>query len=219
MTRLTAEALACLRGEQLVFTRLDFSLDAGETLLLTGPNGSGKSSLLRVLAGLLRPISGQLLRNGSPIRDDLGTYQGSVHYLGHSDAIKPALTVRENLEFWARLRGDRSRVEPALAHFGLSDLSALSAQMLSAGQRRRLALARLLATPADLWLLDEPSVGLDQASLRSLATALNDHRRGGGLAVIATHAEVGAENPRRLDLEDYRPAPQDGGAAFEELAW
>jgi len=225
MTRFAAEGLTCLRGERLVFANLDFVLTAGKTLLLVGPNGSGKSSLLRVLAGLLRPWSGSLTWDGRPLQDDLGAHHERLHYLGHLDAVKPALTVRENLSFWVGVRAEAGAApqaeatERGLAHFDLLELADLPARLLSSGQRRRLALARLLATPAPLWLLDEPTVGLDRVSLDKLDMALAQHRATGGLAVVATHVDLGGSDVRRLDLAAYPPTQPESAEGLGDMAW
>ncbi|MEX2629277.1 MAG: heme ABC exporter ATP-binding protein CcmA [Tistlia sp.] len=209
---LAAEALACRRAERTVFERLGFRLDPGGLLLLTGANGSGKSSLLRLLAGLLRPDAGQLSYGGTPVFEDLAAYRRQLHFLGHQDAAKPVLSGRENLAFWCRLRGaGLGRLEAALAAFRLEALAGQPVRLYSAGQRRRLALARLLAAPAPLWLLDEPSVGLDSAALASLVEALEAHRAGGGLVVLATHVELGLAAPQTLALGEHAPAPLEPG--------
>jgi heme exporter protein A len=182
---LQATGLAAFRGERLVFRNLDFTVAAGGALLLAGPNGAGKSTLLRLLAGLLRPAAGQLTWRGEDALADPAAHAARVAYVGHLDAVKPALTAAENLRFAARLAG--SRVADALAALGLAELADLPARMLSAGQKRRLALARLALSPAPLWLLDEPTLGLDAASLDRFATLIDGHRAQGGLVVAATH--------------------------------
>ncbi len=197
MPLLSAASLACRRGGRLVFEHLDFTLAAGEALVLRGPNGSGKSSLLRLLAGLARPAAGAVAWSGGPI--DAG-HRSRLHYVAHSDALKPTLTAAENLGFVAALAGGAARVPSALDAFGLSDLAGLPARFLSAGQRRRVALARLLASPRPLWLLDEPGVGLDRASRRSLEAAIDRHRAGGGIVVVATHGDVAVHDPLVLDM-------------------
>lgn len=183
---LEARAIAAFRGERLVLRDLSFAVAAGQALLLLGPNGSGKSTLLRLLAGLKRPDAGAILWQGEDALADLATHAGRVAYLGHLDAIKPGLTATENLSFAAAGRV----VTPALAAMGLEALADLPARMLSAGQRRRLALARLALSPAPLWLLDEPTLGLDVASLDRLGALLATHRAQGGMVVAATHLDL-----------------------------
>jgi heme exporter protein A len=182
---LQAGGLAAFRGERLVFRDVAFSLKAGEALVLTGPNGSGKSTLLRLLAGLLRPTAGTLSWNGEDALADPQKHARRVGYVGHLDAIKPGLTVAENLAFAARLSG--GWVAEALAGVGLEELADLPGRMLSAGQRRRLALARLGLTRAPLWLLDEPTLGLDGRSVERFGRAMEAHLAGGGIVVAATH--------------------------------
>jgi heme exporter protein A len=195
---LQAERLACWRGERLVFSDLSFVLSPGEAMLLTGANGAGKSSLLRVLAGLIPAAEGRLLWDGADALADRVAHGARLRYLGHADALKPALTARENLAFHARLHGGEAG--PALAALGLSELADLPARVLSSGQKRRLALARLALSPAPLWLLDEPTVGLDAASLERLAPLLAEHRSRGGMVVAATHVPLPLEGPRELRL-------------------
>lgn len=196
--------LVCLRGARQVFGGLGFALAPGGALLLIGPNGSGKSSLLRVMAGLLRPAAGSLNWDGEPIAKDPEAHRGRLHYVGHQDAVKPVLGVAENLAFWARARaaGDESVAE-ALDRFGLAELAGVAGRLLSAGQKRRLALARLLASPADLWLLDEPSVGLDDASIERLGAEIARHRDAGGRVVAATHGTLPIEGADVLSLDRF----------------
>lgn len=197
--------LCCRRGGRMVFTDLSFALAPGAALVLTGPNGSGKSSLLRVMAGLLRPEAGTLTWQGVPLSADREAHRARLAYLGHLDAVKPALGVAENLRFWIDVAGgDPAAGEPALARFGLRDLAALPARYLSAGQRRRLALARVAALPRALWLLDEPATGLDARSVAALESAIAAHRAGGGIAVISTHAVLDLPGAQVLELASAR---------------
>jgi heme exporter protein A len=195
---LQAAGLAAFRGERLVFRDLDFAVAAGGALLLTGPNGSGKSTLLRLLAGLLRPAAGRLLWDGEDALSDLSAHARRVAYVGHQDAVKPGLTAAENLHFAARLSG--ADVGEALTAVGLEDLADLPARMLSAGQMRRLALARLVLSRAPLWLLDEPTLGLDTVSVERLGGMLGTHRAGGGLVVAATHLTLPVPDAADLRL-------------------
>jgi len=213
MALFEGRSLHCRRGGRDVFAALDFALPPGGALLLTGPNGSGKSSLLRLMAGLLKPAGGELLWDGRAIAEAPEDHAGRLHYLGHLDAVKPVLSVAENLQFWAALRGTKGSFDAALARFALTDLAALPGRLLSAGQRRRLALARLVAAPAELWLLDEPSVGLDHASVVRLAAAIAEHRAGGGRVVVATHTALDLGAPIRLSLDSLAPPP------LPEMVW
>jgi heme exporter protein A len=193
---LSAEDVAAFRGERLVLRGLSFGVAAGEALLLLGPNGSGKSTLLRLLAGLKRPDAGQVLWQGEDALADLSAHARRVAYLGHQDAVKPGLSVAENLLFAAAGRA----VLPALEALGLAALAELPARMLSAGQKRRLALARLALSPAPLWLLDEPTLGLDRASLGRLGALLARHRDAGGMVVAATHLDLPLPGAAELRL-------------------
>ncbi|MEE9209830.1 MAG: heme ABC exporter ATP-binding protein CcmA [Kiloniellales bacterium] len=207
--------LVCVRGERRVFEGLSFSVAAGGLLVLTGPNGSGKSSLLRLMAGLLRPAAGALLWDGTPVADDPDAQAARLQYLGHLDAVKPVLSAAENLTFWAGLHGGgAAEVARALDGFDLGALAEVPGRMLSAGQKRRVALARLLAAPAEVWLLDEPTVGLDAASLERLSDAIADQRARGGRVVAATHAALEAPGAEVLALDDYAVAPELAHAAW-----
>ena len=196
--------LLCVRGERNVFARIGFALDDGQALVLRGSNGSGKSSLLRLMAGLLRPVKGTIDWDGAPIGGDADAHNRRLHYVGHLDAVKPALSVSENLAFWSALCRGQMRPEAvrrALTRFGLASLADIPARMLSAGQKRRLALSRLIASPASLWLLDEPTIGLDAESIAVLRDVIHEHLREGGLAVIATHGDLAIEGAIDLDLD------------------
>jgi len=195
---LSAQALNCQRGGRSIFEGLGFSVAGGEALLVTGRNGAGKSSLLRMIAGLLRIAGGTLsLAGGDPERS-IGE---QAHYLGHSDALKSALTVSENLAFWTAWLGGAGDPREALAAVGLESLAALPAAYLSAGQKRRLSIARLIAVKRPLWLLDEPTSALDTASQAMLLGLMRTHLAGGGIIVAATHLPLGLDGARELKLE------------------
>nr|WP_245216029.1 heme ABC exporter ATP-binding protein CcmA [Pararoseomonas baculiformis] len=195
---MAAEDLAARRGGRVVFAGLSLQAAPGEALLLLGPNGAGKSTLLRVLAGLLRPAAGRVAWDGEDVALDAAAHGARTRYLGHQDAIKPALTPREDLGFWARLRGGDP--DAALAALGLSALAGLPCRTLSAGQRRRLALARLALGDAPLWLLDEPTLGLDSVSVGRLGALLAGHRARGGIVLAATHLPLPLPGARELGL-------------------
>jgi heme exporter protein A len=198
------ENLACRRGGRLIFADLWLSLPAGGALVLSGPNGSGKSSLLRLLATLLTPAAGRILLAGEPVAADLASYRANLAYVGHLDAIKPALRVRETLAFWAEQRGaQQGLLDPALDAFGLAPLAEWPCRWLSAGQRRRLALARLLAAPASLWLLDEPVAALDADGEARLSAVIAAHRAAGGRVVVATHQTLALPGASEVALGDY----------------
>ena len=196
---LSAKDLACERGGRLVFSGLNFGVSGGEALVVTGRNGAGKSSLLRVMAGLLRKSAGKIDVTGGA---DDATLGEQSHYLGHLDAVKPALSVGENLQFWATYLGAPrgAPVGPALEAVDLAPLSDLPAAYLSAGQRRRLSIARLVAVPRPVWLLDEPTSALDTASQDRLAELMRGHRAGGGIIVAAAHGPIGLDDARELKL-------------------
>jgi heme exporter protein A len=195
---LQAAGLAAFRGERLVFRDLDFTVEAGGALLLTGPNGSGKSTLLRLLAGLLRPAAGAITWDGADALSDLPMHARRVAYVGHLDAVKPGLTAAENLQFAARLSG--GIVRDALAAVELKNLADLPGRMLSAGQQRRLALARLALSQAPLWLLDEPTLGLDAVSVERFGAMMEAHRAGNGMAIAATHLPLPVRDAAELAL-------------------
>lgn len=193
---LHAKDLTCERGGRIVFRNVSLSLSPGQLMQLTGPNGSGKSSLLRLIAGLNEAQAGEIVMQGGS--EDL-TIGQQAHYIAHQEAVKAALSVHENLAFWRDFMGG-GNVEEALAAFDLTRLSSYPAGLLSAGQKRRLALARLVLVPRVLWLLDEPTVGLDTASLAKLAGVMAAQLDRGGMIIAATHVPLGREPDMRLDL-------------------
>jgi len=194
--------LACARGGITVLEGVSFEVLRGSALVLRGMNGSGKTTLLRTLAGLQPAVSGTVL--GA---------EDAVAYAGHADGLKGTLSVAENLSFWASLFGFRD-ISAALDAFGLNGLVDRPAQSLSAGQKRRLGLARLLVTGRPIWLLDEPTVSLDVTAVGLFETAVQRHLESGGVAVIATHIDLGIESDV-LDLSSYRAVAPQGGA-FDE---
>ncbi|MEZ5873487.1 MAG: heme ABC exporter ATP-binding protein CcmA [Hyphomicrobiales bacterium] len=201
---LTAHDISCQRGGRTLFQGLSFALRPGQALLVTGPNGAGKTSLLRQLAELLPLAAGQLEAPGAEADIPLAEL---CHYVGHLNAAKTALSVRENLAFWAEFLGaGDGDLDGALAAFGLAPLGHLPAGLLSAGQKRKLALSRLLAAPRPIWLLDEPSVSLDTASVKRLDAAIDHHLRQGGIAVVASHVPLKTKFARKLALALERAA-------------
>ncbi len=222
MNRFEAEALDCRRGGRQVFKGLSFALSSGDALILTGPNGSGKSSLLRILAGLLPAAGGGLRWNDRPLAEDPDAHRGRLCYLGHLDAVKPALSVAENLAFWAGAgsgganaganAGSREAIGRALETVALTHLIDLPARFLSAGQKRRVNLARLALGPTDLWLLDEPATALDVETTGRLVETIDSHRLAGGMVVLSTHADLGLGTARNLDLGDYQAGTAAGAA-------
>ncbi|MGB3146793.1 MAG: heme ABC exporter ATP-binding protein CcmA [Paracoccaceae bacterium] len=203
--------LSVARGGVTILTGISFELAAGQMLVLEGPNGVGKTSLLRVVAGLQPAAGGQVVFGRGP---------GSVAYAAHADAVKPSLTVSENLSFWAAIHGAGS-IDPALEAMNLGALAHRPAQNLSAGQRRRLGLARLFLANLPIWALDEPTVSLDRASSALFAERLAAHLGKGGSALVASHIELGMATAERLDLARFRAGhitagPARVGGGFDE---
>ncbi|ABS63024.1 heme exporter protein CcmA [Parvibaculum lavamentivorans DS-1] len=197
--RLAARDLACLRGGRLVFEGLTFSVARGEALVLTGANGAGKSSLLRQIAGLLEIDHSAIALEGGDSELTIGE---QAHYVGHLDALKPSMSVLETLHFWKQYFGgaDDAAVSAALEAFALTPLADLPVGYLSAGQRRRVSLARMLVAPRPLWLLDEPTVALDTANISRLLHLMKQHLASGGIIVAATHLDLGLPSAARLHL-------------------
>jgi heme exporter protein A len=194
--RLVAQDISCERGGRLIFEGLSFSLEQGELLELRGPNGAGKSSLLRLIAGLNKSPTGSLALEPAPE----STVPENCHYIGHAEANKSALSLRQNLNFWSVFLGN-GNVERGLAAFDLMSIADEPARLLSSGQKRRLSLARLATVERTLWLLDEPTVGLDQNSTSKLNELLHSHLSSGGMAIVATHADLGIKAKKNLTLK------------------
>jgi heme exporter protein A len=202
---LVVTGLSVARGGIPVLEGLDFHLSSGEALILRGPNGVGKTTVLRTVAGLQPPLAGTI-----------GLEREAMAYAGHADGIKSTLTVRENLTFWAEIFGT-GRIENALSAFDLAGLSDRAAGGLSAGQKRRLGLARMVVTGRPVWVLDEPTVSLDSSAVALFAQAVRAHLAGGGMALIATHIDLGLTEARVLDVTPYRakaPAHDDFDGSF-----
>lgn len=198
--RLIVENLTCVRGHHVVLRELSFVTRGGTGLILTGPNGSGKTTLLRTVAGFLRPQTGRVFLEDS---DSERTLTEQLHYVGHLDGIKSSLTVYENLIFWHRYfvaATSGARIEEALDLLGLWELADIPGGYLSAGQRRRLSLARLLVAERPIWLLDEPTVALDAASQVLLNELLNNHIKSGGIALVATHLPLAISQAEERNL-------------------
>ncbi len=192
--------MGCERGGRFLFRELSFQLSAGEAITVLGPNGAGKTSLLRIIAGLLPVAEGTIALEGAD-----GEVAEACHFLGHLDAVKGALTVSENLGFSrGLLGGGGGSVDAALARLGLGALFGLPAHVLSAGQQRRLALARLLAARRPIWLLDEPTSALDAAGKDVLVAMISEHRAGGGMVIAATHLELELEDAREIFISNGR---------------
>ncbi|MGX9147383.1 heme ABC exporter ATP-binding protein CcmA [Mesorhizobium sp. 128a] len=197
--RLIAENLGGERGGETVFSGIGFALEKGQALIVTGPNGSGKSTLLRVIAGLLPKAQGDVRIEGGG--EAFATIASACHYLGHLNAMKTALSVAENLRFWRDFNGDgQLGVEEALETVGLGGIGHLPFGYLSTGQRRRSAIAKLLVSHKPLWLLDEPTAGLDKASEERFARLMTRHCADGGIVVAATHLPLGIEGTGELRM-------------------
>ena len=202
---LNVTGLSVARGGIPVLEGLDFTLRAGEALILRGPNGVGKTTVLRTIAGLQPPLAGTV-----------GLEREAMAYAGHADGIKTTLTVRENLTFWAEIFGT-GRIDAALQAFDLVALTDRAAGGLSAGQKRRLGLARMVVTGRPVWVLDEPTVSLDTSAVALFAQAVRAHLAGGGMALMATHIDLGLAEARVLDVTPFRakaPAHDDFDGAF-----
>ncbi|TIL69420.1 heme ABC exporter ATP-binding protein CcmA [Mesorhizobium sp.] len=201
--RLIAENLGGERGGEAVFSGINFALGKGQALIVTGPNGAGKSTLLRIVAGLLPVAAGRLLVEGGG--EDFPSVASACHYLGHQNAMKTALSVAENLRFWRDFSGaDFLSAEEALAMVGLDGIGHLPFGYLSTGQRRRAAIAKLLVSRRPLWLLDEPTAGLDKASEERFGGLMREHLDEGGIIIAATHLPLGLEGAQELRMEETR---------------
>jgi heme exporter protein A len=198
--QLEVEGLTCRRGERLLFKDMNFTVNTGDVLEISGHNGSGKTTLLRLLCGLLVPEQGTLRWRGQLISKVRPLYHRELAYIGHTDAIKGDLTARENLMVAGALHGGGIDPERALEQVGLVKIQELPGRFLSAGQRRRLALARLLVNRARLWLLDEPFTALDRMAIRTIATLLEEHAAAGGMAVFTSHHAINVANARTLEI-------------------
>ena len=202
---LNVRELACARGGLPLLEGVNFTIGAGQALVLRGPNGCGKTTLLRTIAGLQPALSGQI--EAAP---------DTIAYAAHADGIKATLSVAENLRFWAAIYGTVG-IDAALDRMDLRALSARAAQNLSAGQKRRLALARLLVTGRSVWVLDEPTVSLDAASVALFAAVVRGHLERGGAALMATHIDLSLPEAETLDLTPFRARLREGGTgSFDE---
>jgi len=216
--RLNAVDLHCRRGGRDVFAGVNFTVASGEALTVVGRNGAGKSSLLRTIVGLLRLARGRLTLDGG---DRELSIAEQAHYLGHQDALKPSLSTAENLTFWAAFLGGKAAdqstvIAQALDTVGLAPLASLPAGYLSAGQRRRLSIARLVAVKRPIWLLDEPTSALDVTAQARLSGLMQDHLSGGGLILAATHGPIGLSRSNELRLDPVTPSFSD--SFFEDEA-
>lgn len=209
---LVADNLSCRRGGRTVFRDLSFRISAGEAVLLRGPNGAGKSTLLRVIAGMLPPRTGDVRIGDASLGQDRSAIQEQIAYAGHLDAVKPALSVRQNLALWAGIFGaGEAGLDTELERFDLARIADRPVSQCSAGQKRRLGLARLPVIKRPVWLLDEPTVSLDTSASALVADLIRDHCAGGGIALAATHIDLGLAGTRVLELQGEVTGP-DGAS-------
>lgn len=197
---LTARNLSCIRQDRLIFKNIGFTVNPGEVLWVKGKNGAGKSSLLRMIAGLLKQAKGDILWQGEDVTVNPDGYQGQFRYIAHQDALKTVLTGQENLNFWAGYTGSDA-VTLALNEFELQKIADIPVGIMSAGQRKRTNLARLIACPAPLWVLDEPVSSLDVHYIDLFKNQLTKHVKAGGMALLATHQDLDLDFIQTLDLD------------------
>ncbi len=201
---LTIDNISCERGGKTLFKNLGFTLGDCCILAVRGPNGSGKTSLLNIISCLLTPNSGTILYANEDVKGEhWPEYCEIIQYIGHKNAIKPQLTVTENLLFWAKIRGSKELVPAALAYFDLGQVANVPCAKLSAGWQRRVGLARLIACKSEIWLLDEPFTNLDDDIKNKLVGLISARAEQGGAVIIATHDDIPIENIAELDLRDF----------------
>ncbi|SNY51925.1 heme exporter protein A [Arsukibacterium tuosuense] len=199
---LQGDDLSCIRQDRVLFSRLSLQLSAGQLLQIQGKNGAGKSSLLRILAGLAQPDDGQLYYQAKPLAQCMPAYCGNLCYIGHQSGVHEQLTALENLHFWRAASGLNSADDWALlAHLGLAGLEDVPCRMLSAGQQRRVSLARLWLTSATIWILDEPFTALDQSAIGLLQQHMLDHLNKGGAIILTTHQSLTLQFHSLVQLE------------------
>ena len=204
---LQGRALACIRGDRPIFSNLTFTLPAGRAVILQGTNGSGKSSLLKIIAGLLPPQNGDIFFGSEPILGNTDWISHNICYLAHKNGLKAELTIAENLTFWANIEQHNADIRQQATKIGINHCLDLPVCYLSSGQARRAALTRILCHPEKIWLLDEPTVGLDKAGVSLLANLMNDHLHRGGRILAATHTELGLDPDKTsvLNMADFTP--------------
>lgn len=205
---LSCHNLTCIRGENIIFQNLGFTVGAQTAVMVVGPNGSGKTSLLKMIAGLIPPMEGEISWFDHPIKNIPREYNRDMLYIGHKNAIKPELTVEDNIFLWSQLRHTEEMYEAALHYFSLSDKRDVPCYMLSAGWQRRVALARLMACFARLWILDEPMANLDEEGKRLVINLINSRTSQGGVVLLSSHAPLPLSGACEIDLVDFREEDQ-----------
>ncbi len=205
---LRAQNMTCIRGDRAIFSNLEFELPPGRALILNGANGSGKSSLLKIVAGLLQAQNGALFFDHQDILGDQDWISHNICYLDHNNGMKPEMTVAENLIFWAEMAHHHEDVRTAASKVGIDHCLDLPVCYLSSGQARRAAITRVLCHPGQIWLLDEPTVGLDREGVALLAGLMNEHLTQGGRILTATHIELDIDPAKYaiLNMSDFAPA-------------
>ncbi|MBL94847.1 MAG: Cytochrome c biogenesis ATP-binding export protein CcmA [Alphaproteobacteria bacterium MarineAlpha3_Bin5] len=204
MALFEARNLKCCRGDRTVFRGLSFCLEEGQALVLKGRNGSGKSSLIRILAGLLSPVSGDVIWEGETVFNEPEEHFQRFQYIGHLNAIKPTLTISENITYWVKLHGGKlAYLTKALKKFDLENVLDLPVRFLSAGQKRRVGLVRLIVSSSVIWLLDEPATSLDNAMIEQLENIIRDHRKEGGIVILSTHQNLKLDDAIELQLDSF----------------
>lgn len=201
---LTLDNLSLIKDNKKIFTNLGLSVSVGSALIVTGKNGSGKTSLLKILAGISKADEGSILWGGENIEDFRDDFNGDSQFLGHKNFLKQELTVEENLEFYARLNGTETALQSAISYFNLTNVADEKVKKLSAGWQKRVMLAKLMACPATVWILDEPSTNLDKEGREMLINLIKTRVKEDGLVIIATHDEEFYNLGARVNLEDYR---------------
>lgn len=201
---LTCNNLTCMRGDRRIFDSLGFTIGTGTVLVLRGSNGSGKTTLMKMLAGLIKPTAGDISWYKLDIHSDLTAYHRDILMIGHKNAIKPELTVADNIRLWSKLRHTEEIFDAALHYFQLTDKRDIPCYMLSEGWQRRVALARTIACHAELWLLDEPMANLDGEGKRLMVNIINTRTQQGGIVVLSSHEPLPLTNACELYLEDFK---------------
>lgn len=201
---LSCKNISCRRSGKTVFKDVGFTLSPGSALILRGPNGSGKTSLLKILAGIMRPDTGQVEYDGNDIKNIYQIYSGMIEFIGHKNGMKGDFTVEQNLDFWADMADSLEAVAPAIMYFNLIECYDTKYRYLSEGQKRRVALAKLLCCPTtSIWLLDEPTNNLDKESVTALTNVINTKIDQQGIVVLSTHYDIKIKNSQELDLAIY----------------